>query len=141
MIEDGGSFDYATSLQVRLRDLDHMKHVNNSVYATYMEQSRMDYFADVLGLGIEDIEMAVVSSRIEFKKQVRYGGELTVEVRVPELGDSSFPFEYRFLDDGEVAATAETVQVVLDSEGEAARPIPERWRAAIGDFEGLSGEN
>ena len=137
MFEDEEGFNYATLLRVRLRDLDHMKHVNNAVYATYMEQARMDYFTDVLGIGIDDVEMALVSSHIEFENQVRYGGQLRVQIRVPELGTTSFPLEYRFVDGEDVAATARTVQVVLDEAGETTRAIPDPWREKIVDHEDL----
>jgi acyl-CoA thioester hydrolase len=100
----------------------------------------VDYLDDVLGIDLDDLQMAVVSSHIEFKKQVRYGGYMTVEVRVPELGETSFPLEYRFVDEEDVAATARTIQVVLDSDGEAARPLPDSWRAGIIEHEGLPKE-
>lgn len=135
MFDSDAAFDYETEMRVRVRDLDHMKHVNNSVYATYMEQARTDYFADVLDLDLDALEMAVVSSRIEFERQVRYGGYLTVQVRVPGLGRTSFPLEYRFLDGDEVAAIAKTVQVALDQENDAARPLPDSWRGRIAEYE------
>lgn len=138
MFDDDSGSAYETELRVRVRDLDHMKHVNNAMYATYMEQARADYFADVLDVGLEGLDMAVVSSHIEFEQQVRYGGVLTVQVRVPELGRTSFPFEYRFLDDEAVAATAKTVQVALDTEADAARPLPDAWRERIVEYESLS---
>ncbi|MFC7157659.1 acyl-CoA thioesterase [Halomarina halobia] len=138
---DDTEFRYETELQVRVRDLDHMGHVNNAMYATYMEQARTDYFGDVLNVGLDDLEMAVVSSHIEFKRQVRYGGGLTVQVRVPQLGRTSFPLEYRFLDDGEAAATARTVQVSLDSENDTACPLPDLWRMSIVEHEDLSEED
>jgi acyl-CoA thioester hydrolase len=140
MFEDDADFEYETQLRIRIRDLDHMEHINNAVYATYMEQARVDYLDDVLGINLDELQMAVVSSHIEFKKQVRYGGYMTVEVRVPELGETSFPLEYRFVDEDDVAATARTIQVVLDSDGEAARPLPDSWRAGIIEHEGLPKE-
>jgi acyl-CoA thioester hydrolase len=130
-------YGYETAMLVRVRDLDHMKHVNNAVYATYMEQARVDYFEDVLDVGLDDIEMAVVTSHIEFERQVRHGGELTVQMRIPDLGRSSFPFEYRFLDGEETAATARTVQVVLDTENDTSKPIPDDWRAGIAAHEDI----
>ncbi|MEF8777524.1 MAG: thioesterase family protein [Natronomonas sp.] len=140
MFEDDADFEYETQLRIRIRDLDHMEHINNAVYATYMEQARVDYLDDVLGINLDELQMAVVSSHIEFKKQVRYGGYMTVQTRVPELGETSFPLEYRFLDEDDVAATARTIQVVLDSDGEAARPVPDSWRDGIIEYEGLAKE-
>jgi acyl-CoA thioester hydrolase len=140
MFEDDAEFEYETQLRIRIRDLDHMEHINNAVYATYMEQARVDYLDDVLGINLDELQMAVVSSHIEFKKQVRYGGYMTVQTRVPELGETSFPLEYRFLDEDDVAATARTIQVILDSDGEAARPVPDSWRDGIIEYEGLARE-
>jgi acyl-CoA thioester hydrolase len=140
MFEDDAEFEYETQLRIRIRDLDHMEHINNAVYATYMEQARVDYLDDVLGIDLDELQMAVVSSHIEFKKQVRYGGYMTVQTRVPELGETSFPLEYRFLDEDDVAATARTIQVILDSDGEAARPVPDSWRDGIIEYEGLARE-
>lgn len=137
MFDDDAEFAYQTTLRIRVRDLDHMEHVNNAVYATYMEQARVDYFSEVLDINLDDMEMAVVNSQIEFKRQVRYGGYLTVQVRVPKLGRTSFPFEYRFVDDDETAATAETVQVALDSESKSARPLPKPWREGIAEYEDI----
>lgn len=131
-------FNYETEMLVRVRDLDHMKHVNNAVYATYMEQARVEYFEDIIGVGIDEIEMAVVASHIQFERQVRHGGTLTVQIRVPELGQTSFPFEYRFLDDDETAATAKTVQVALDTEKGTSQPLPDHWREEIRVHEDLS---
>lgn len=140
MFGSDATFEYDTEMRVRVRDLDHMKHVNNSVYATYMEQARIDYFADVLDLTLDELEMAVVSSQIEFERQVRYGGYLTIQVRAPELGRTSFPFEYRFLDNDDVAARARTVQVALDTENDEARPLPDSWRQRIAAHEGIPEE-
>jgi len=39
---------YTTDIDVRFRDIDAMGHVNNAVYATYIEQARTEYFRDVL---------------------------------------------------------------------------------------------
>jgi len=39
---------YTTEIDVRFRDIDAMGHVNNAVYATYIEQARTEYFRDVL---------------------------------------------------------------------------------------------
>jgi len=131
------SFEFETELPVRFRDLDAMGHVNNAVYATYLEQARVDYFESVLEVPLSEIDSVLASLSIDYERPVR-GGSVTVAVRVPEVGDSSVPMEYEVRDgDGDVAATGETVQVVVDPETGSPRPVPEEWRAAIEAFEGL----
>ena len=42
---------FETTIGVRYRDIDAMGHVNNAVYATYLEQARVRYVDHVLGSG------------------------------------------------------------------------------------------
>lgn len=47
---------YTADIPVRFRDLDPMKHVNNAVYATYLEQARALFYEDVVGVALSEIE-------------------------------------------------------------------------------------
>lgn len=124
--------DFETELQVRFRDIDAMDHVNNAIYATYLEQARADYFEAVIGETLTDVDTVLVTLHIEYRAPIELGDEVTVTVTVPELGESAIPMEYEILlDDGTLAATAETVQVAYDRERGTSKPIPDAWRTAI----------
>ncbi|RBI64055.1 acyl-CoA thioesterase [halophilic archaeon] len=130
-------FEYATEIEVRYRDLDTMGHVNNAVYATFLEQARMDYFRDVVGAELEDVGGVIAHLEIDYRQAVTLDDDVTVAVRVPELGESSIPMEYEIRANGEVAATAEVVQVAVDSETRESRSLPDIWRDRISTYEGL----
>lgn len=130
-------FEYATEIEVRYRDLDTMGHVNNAVYATFLEQARMDYFRDVVGAELEDVGGVIAHLEIDYRRAVTLDDDVTVAVRVPELGESSIPMEYEIRANGEVAATAEVVQVAVDSETRESRSLPDIWRDRISTYEGL----
>ena len=130
-------FNFEVEIDVRFRDLDAMGHVNNAVYASYFEQARVAYFEEVLDVPLRDIESVLASLEIDFRRPVEIDHDVTVAMRVPELGESSMPMEYEVRADGEVAATGETVQVVVDRETKSSRPIPEAWREDVRAFEGL----
>lgn len=129
-------YEHSTTMQVRYRDLDTMNHVNNAAYVTYLEQARIDYLQEVVGGDVEDYEMVVASLEIEYRRAIRYQTDVTVNVTVDELGDSSFHMTYEILADGETAATAETVQVVVNEEAGNAQPIPSAWREKLMADEG-----
>lgn len=129
-------YSFTTAVDVRFRDLDTMGHVNNAVYATFLEEARVAYFERVLDTPLHAIDSVVVTLELEFRRPVELGDEASVAARVPELGDSSVPMEYEVRADGEMAAVGETVQVLVDETGDS-KPIPESWRAAIREFEGL----
>ncbi|RJT05478.1 thioesterase family protein [Halococcus sp. IIIV-5B] len=124
--------DFETTIPVRFRDIDAMGHVNNAVFATYLEQARADYFREVVGVGLTAVETVLASLTVDFQQPISPDQTVTVGLSVPDLGESSVPMEYEIrLEDGTVAATAETVQVVYDAEAERSRPIPTAWRTAI----------
>jgi len=133
--------NFETEVALRFDDLDTYGHVNNVRYGTYLEEARIDYLVEVVGdgdrefLGDSDDGIVIKTLEIEFEQPVRSTDSVTVSVRVPRLGTTSFPFEYEIRDDGAVAATGETTVVTYDRAAGQPQPIPERWREAISEFE------
>ncbi|MFC7229652.1 acyl-CoA thioesterase [Salinirubellus salinus] len=125
-------YEFETEFRVRFRDIDAMGHVNNAVYATYLEQARADYFREVVGESLSEVGSVLASIAIEFRAPVEGDDVVTVALTIPELGTASIPMHYEIRrEDGTVAATAETVQVVYDREAGESKPIPDAWREAI----------
>ncbi|MFC5279028.1 acyl-CoA thioesterase [Halorubrum rubrum] len=128
---------YITDVPVRFRDIDAMGHVNNAVYATYLEQARTDYFRDVLDADLSAVATVLASVSIQFRRPVELeSGAVAVEVDVPELGESSVPMTYEVRAEGDVVAEAESVQVAVDDDG-SSRPIPAAYREAIEAYHDL----
>ncbi|MFB6302220.1 MAG: acyl-CoA thioesterase [Haloferacaceae archaeon] len=129
---DLDEFEFVTDLRTRFRDIDSMGHVNNAVYATYLEQARADYFAAVIGRPLHAVDTVLVSLEVEFRAPIDLGETVSVGLTVPDLGESSIPMAYAVHGDEGPAAVAETVQVPVDDDGNA-RPVPEDWRTRIRD--------
>ena len=128
---------FETDLEVRFRDLDAMGHVNNAVYATYMEQARVEYYAEVLDVGLADIDTVIAHLEIDYERPIELGEAVVVRIDVGTIGRASFPMAYEIVADGHVAARAETIQVFWDRESGTSRPIPAEWRDDIEAFHGL----
>lgn len=129
---------YTAEIEIRFRDIDAMGHVNNAVYATYLEQARTRYFRDVLETDLSSISTVLASLTIEFRRPIELADEsINVDIDVPELGDSSLPMTYELQTADEVVATAESTQVHFDSTAGEARPIPEPLRARIRSYHEL----
>ncbi len=129
--------EFSTDVQVRFRDIDAMGHVNNAVYATYVQQARAEYFHRILDEGLDAVSTVLASLELSYERPILLGQSVSVEIDVPELGRSSLPMTYEVLVDGERAASAESVQVFLDPETQEPFPIPDRFRDRIAEFEGL----
>lgn len=126
------SFRFRTEVPVRFRDLDAVGHVNNAVYATYLEQARIEFVETELREERTDVEFVVASLGIDFHREVPGDADaVTVAVGVREVGDSSFRLGYEIRHDGAVAATGESTQVRVDRESGETRSLPADWRAAL----------
>jgi acyl-CoA thioester hydrolase len=132
-MSDDFEADFVYDMQVRFRDIDPMNHVNNAVYATYLEQARAALYRDRLDVDLGEVDTVLAHLEIDFRAPIELEDEVTVALEIGDLGRSSVPMDYEIRADGDVAATGHTVQVVFDrSTGESA-PVPDEWRAA---FEG-----
>jgi len=138
------SFEYTAEVEVRYTDIDTYGHVNNATYATYFEEARIDYLDDVvdadealLSGGESGTGIVIANLEVDYIQPVQISDSVAVAVRIPRLGEKSFPFEYEVRTDDGVAATGETTVVTYDRDAESSHPIPDDWREQIAQFEGL----
>lgn len=129
-------FNYKTEVSVRFQDLDAVGHVNNAVYATYLEEARIGYLKEVFDVDTQQLGAVIANLEIDYRRPVRDDRHVTVAVRTLEPGTASVPMEYEIRADGEVVATAQTVLVTIDYESGETRPIPDEWRERLREFEG-----
>ena len=122
---------HTTDIQVRFRDLDPMQHVNNALYVTYLEQARADFYEEVVGVALGDIETVLVQLEVSFEQEIADTDSVTIVLTVGDLGETSIPMDYEIRDGDDRFATARTVQVFVDEGGDGARPIPDRYRERL----------
>jgi len=131
-------YRFSTTLEVRWRDVDALGHVNNAVYFNYLEQARLHYMRELgfLPPNSTDVGVIIAEAGCRFKTPLRLGEQVTIRARVSEFHRTSFIFEYRIEgEDGRLAATAQTVQVCYDYDGQRPSPIPDAWREAFIAYE------
>ena len=129
---------YTTEIDVRFRDIDAMDHVNNAVYATYLEQARAEYYRDVLDADLSALATVLASLSIDFRRPIELtDGAVAVAMDIAELGTSSVTMAYDVRTDDELVAEAETTLVSLDPDAGEPAPIPEEYRSAIESYHGM----
>lgn len=128
---------YSVEVDVRYQDVDALGHVNNAIYATYLEEARVEYLPDVLG-DTGAIEAVLANLEVDYRRPVTIEDDV-VEVRIEavDVGTKSITFAYEVYARGELAAEASTVQVAYDEETRESVPLPEAWRQRVREFEGL----
>ncbi len=123
-------------LRVRYGECDAQKVVFNARYADYTDLATSEYlralgFGDALVNG--SLEYQLVKLTIEWKAPARYDQILELSVAATHLGTTSFTLstEFRLAGDERVLATAETVNVHVDSKTLRKTPLPPELRAAL----------
>lgn len=133
------AFRHRTPLQVRFRDTDAFGHVNNAVFATYVELARVRYLIDVLEPEAPFQRLPLILARLEidFRSPIELGDDVTVESRVDRIGRSSIGMAHRVTTGaGErLAVEVASVIVVYDYEARRPIPVPDDWRRRIGAHE------
>ena len=119
---------FETTVPVRYRDLDPMGHVNNAVYATYLEEVRTAFFREEVGIDLADSRAALASLSIEFRAPIEGTGAVRAVLDVTDVGTTSLTFGYELHYEGHLVAEGETVQVAIGEDGP--EPLPDAVRAA-----------
>jgi YbgC/YbaW family acyl-CoA thioester hydrolase len=123
-------------IEVRWRDFDAARHVNNAVYLNYIEEARDEWLDQVLGkAGMSSgWDFVLVAVAINFRRELVIGVDhrVTVTCRLERVGRSSVHTreEVRTAT-GEIAADAESVLVARDSATARSRPLSPDELAAL----------
>ena len=125
-------FPLVVPVEVRWRDLDPFDHVNNAVFVTYLEYARIRAWQRFLPYsGARDVPFVVARIAIDYRRPVRLTDRVEVGLRVSRIGKRSFTYEYRIEADGDLAAEAESVQVLVDHASGKTIAIPQDLRRAL----------
>ena len=120
-------------IEIRWRDVDAYRHVNNAVYATYLEECRDEWIERLLdGVG-EPWDWVLARVAIDFRRELTQDDDaVIVTCRLQRIGNSSLTLNevIRTLD-GELSAEAEAVLVARDRETGRSRPITDAEREAL----------
>jgi acyl-CoA thioester hydrolase len=120
--------------EIRWRDMDAFKHVNNSVYLTYLEETRDEWFLEVLGNGASLDDFVLARTAVDFRSPLTQDdGDVDVEVRCTRVGTSSIAMAERVVSvrDGRLAAEAESVVVHIDTATGKSSPLTDEIRTAF----------
>ncbi|WP_456281532.1 acyl-CoA thioesterase [Cupriavidus sp. JZ107] len=127
---------FTLRMPIRWGDMDAMGHVNNTVYFRYLEQARISWF-ESLGCNGRDENgqgPVIINAHMNFRRQLRYPGDIECRVYAGELGRSSFETraEIRRCDDADTVFADGGAKVVwCDYEAEKSVPLPAAIRTLL----------
>jgi acyl-CoA thioester hydrolase len=120
-------------IQVRFSDLDVMGHVNNSVYLSYFEMTRVHYFRELLGLNWDwrTEGVLLVRNEVDYVKPILLHHQPEIYMTLEKIGEKSISFLYEIKVDGELFTKGKSVLVCFNAEEGKTIPVPESMSEAL----------
>ena len=111
---------FTCKARVFFDQFDKLHVLHNAQYLLLFERARWQFW-EMLGLAPEteaaDWPYYVVKNLLNYRKAVRQPQELTIEIHVAAIGNTSLTFGHRLIDcHGDLCAEGETVLVRVDPE-------------------------
>jgi acyl-CoA thioester hydrolase len=119
-------------VEIRWSDVDAYQHVNNAVYATYLEECRDEWVDLALRDTGDAWDFVLARVAIDFRRELTLDDEeVVVSCRLERIGNSSITLREQVRTrDGELSAEAEAVLVARNREARS-RPLTDAERAAF----------
>ena len=138
--EVNNGFRHVMPIQIRFNDVDKFGHVNNTIHFQFYDTAKTDYVSMVCK-GFDWGREAIVVAKIEaeFLAQIKGNDHIATRTRVTKIGNKSFHMEQDIIDTDtqEVKCRCLTVLVLYDLVNHQSIPIPDVWRQAIRQYDGL----
>jgi len=120
-------------IQVRFADIDVMGHVNNAVYLSYFENTRMHYFKHMLGDDWDWNQFGIIllKNEIEYILPVRLHHEPMIHLYVEKIGNKSFTLGYKLEVNGDLYCKGLSTLVGFDNVEQKTILIPPAMKEAL----------
>ncbi|MGL5272107.1 MAG: acyl-CoA thioesterase [Phocaeicola sp.] len=132
-------YNHTLPIQLRFNDVDKFGHVNNTVYFSFYDLGKTEYFFAVcpdVDWGKDGI--VVVHIEVNFMSQIYGTDQIAVQTAVTEIGTKSFRLSQRVIDvvTQEVKCVCSSIMVAFDLEKRESKPLEDQWIASINAYEG-----
>jgi acyl-CoA thioester hydrolase len=125
---------HTITVNIRFCETDALGHVSNTSYFIYLEEARIRMFEELgYGSNIKDWCFILASAKCDFVNQAFFGQRLKIETNVARIGNKSFQFVHRILDEktGRLIALGEATTVYFNFQTQKSEPIPEYLRKQL----------
>jgi acyl-CoA thioester hydrolase len=141
MAQPPARYPVSIAIPVAWGDMDAFQHVNNVVFARWVETGRIEYLRRIGLLDLlrdEGIGPIIARLEIDFRRPVTFPDRVRVDTTTVRVGETSFTIAYRVWSEAQDAevASGEQVLVVFDYRRSRKVPLGARLRAAIERLEG-----
>jgi acyl-CoA thioester hydrolase len=120
-------------IQVRFADLDVLGHVNNAIYLSYFEMTRVHYFKELLGVKWDWKKTGVllVRNEIDYLKPILLYDKPSITMHLIEIGSKSFQLGYEVYVGEKLCTQGLSVMVCYNAVTDQTISVPNDMRMAL----------
>ena len=120
-------------IQVRFSDLDVMGHVNNAIYLSYFEMTRVHYFKELLGetWDWKSAGVLLVRNEIDYLIPILLHQKPKIQMHLIEIGTKSFQLGYEIYVGELLHTKGSSVLVCFDAVIHKTIPVPDAMKKAL----------
>ncbi len=120
-------------VQVRFADIDVMGHVNNAVYLSYFEMTRVYYLEKLLGEKWDYSRDGFLLARneIDYLRPILLHDQPEIFLYVDKIGNRSFTFAYEVLVNQNIVTKGKSVMVAWNNADQSPIAIPSKLREIL----------
>jgi acyl-CoA thioester hydrolase len=120
-IED---FPFQATDTIRYVDTDRQGHVNNAVFASFLETGRVHFLYDAKNaLATDSTTFVIAKLELNFIAELNWPGKVLIGTGVVGVGNSSLRLFQGLFQDGQLVATATTVIVQMNEASRKSHPL------------------
>lgn len=130
-LTDPENFRNHHRITIRSADEDPLGHVNNTIYAVWIELARVMLIKPYMAAGPDWLNTVLASMTIDFLKETHFPGEVLVGARLLHIGNRSLRSGYGVFRNGECLATSQCVNVYFDMRSRSSTSPTEAMREVM----------
>ncbi|MBO6755815.1 MAG: acyl-CoA thioesterase [Roseibium sp.] len=129
------AFPSRTTDKLRYADTDRQGHVNNAVFATFLETGRVEILYNKDGpLAAPGCAFVIARLELDFLSEINWPGDVETGTRITRIGTSSVTLDQAVFQDGRIAARAKTVIVQMDETTRKSSPLTSKTQECLSQF-------
>ena len=128
-------FPFKTTDKIRYGDTDRQGHVNNVVFAVFLETARVELLFDPAApLAGAGTSFVLARLELDFVAEITWPGTVAIGTRVLQIGRSSLRMQQAVFQNERCVANAQTVIVLIDENTRKSTPLSAACKVALQRF-------
>lgn len=118
--------------KIRYSDTDRQGHVNNAVFATYLETGRLALLDQAkLVVLTETTSFVLAAIKLDFVLEIKWPGRVDIGTGIRRIGNSSLTLYQEVFQHGQCVAKAESTIVQIDHQIGKGKPLEEKTKITL----------